>query len=166
MVSEDFSVRILDPDGMKIWDDGHGNLRLSIDEGEDRPLQKVVRAFPITMPWNYIVFVGGDGRQIGVLKNVDSLDDASKKVLREYLEKAYFIPKIVRIHSIKEEFGVLIWEVDTDKGPRMFEVTNRRDVRKITGRRILVKDTDGNLYDITDVRELDQKSMVLLEPVI
>jgi len=75
------------------------------------------------------------------------------KVLKDELERVYFIPKIKKIHRIKEEFGVLIWETETDKGPRRFEVTSRRDVKKMGKRRIIVRD-------------LDQKSIILLESVI
>ena len=59
-----------------------------------------------------------------------------------------------------------MWETETDKGTRRFEVTSRRDVKKIGKRRIIVKDADGNLYEIPDYAILDQKSIILLESVI
>ncbi|RLI03917.1 hypothetical protein DRO38_02245, partial [Candidatus Bathyarchaeota archaeon] len=46
------------------------------------------------------------------------------------------------------------------------EVTSRRDVKKMGKRRIIVRDADGNLYDIPDYADLDQKSIILLESVI
>lgn len=125
-----------------------------------------MRAFPLTMPWRYIILIDENDREIGLIRDIGDLDESSMRTLREELEKVYFIPKIKRINRIKEEFGVLIWETETDRGPRRFEVTSRRDEKKIGRRRIIIRDADGNLYDIPNYADLDQKSIVLLESVI
>jgi hypothetical protein len=118
------------------------------------------------MPWRYIILIDENDREIGLIRDIGDLDESSMRTLREELEKVYFIPKIKRINRIKEEFGVLIWETETDRGPRRFEVTSRRDEKKIGRRRIIIRDADGNLYDIPNYADLDQKSIVLLESVI
>ncbi len=166
METQDFSVNILDPKKIRICRDESRRLRLIFDNGEEVTIKRVVRAFPLTMPWRYIIFIDEDNREIGLLRDIKSLDESSMKELKDELEKVYFIPKIKRIRQIKEEFGVLIWETETDKGPRRFEVTSRRNVKKIDKRRIIVRDVDGNLYDIPDYTDLDQKSIILLESVI
>jgi len=166
METQDFSVNILDPKKIRICRDESRRLRLIFDNGEEVTIKRVVRAFPLTMPWRYIIFIDEDNREIGLLRDIKSLDESSMKELKDELEKVYFIPKIKRIRQIKEEFGVLIWETETDKGPRRFEVTSRRNVKKIGKRRIIVRDVDGNLYDIPDYTDLDQKSIILLESVI
>ena len=166
METQDFSVNILDPKKIRICRDESGRLRLIFDEAVRINLKRVVRAFPLTMPWRYIILIDENNREIGLLRDIKDLDDSSRKILKEELEKIYFIPKIKRIRRIKEEFGVLIWETDTDKGPRRFEVTSRGNIKKIGMRRIIIRDADGNLYDIPDYANLDQKSLVLLESVI
>jgi len=166
METQDFSVNILDPKKIRICRDESGRLRLIFDEAVRINLKRVVRAFPLTMPWRYIILIDENNREIGLLRDIKDLDDSSRKILKEELEKIYFIPRITKIRRIKEEFGVLIWETETDKGPRRFEVTSRRDIKKIGKRRIIIRDADGNLYDIPDYANLDQKSLVLLESVI
>ena len=166
MSTKSLSTRILEPNMMSIFKDESGDLRLRIRGETEHMIQRILRVFPITMPWNYIVFKDAEDKEIGVLRNVNELDSESARVLKEELEKIYFIPRITKIYDIKEEFGVLVWKTETDKGPRRFDVINRREVKKISRDRILVKDGDGNLYDIPDFRKLDQRSLVLLDSAI
>ena len=166
METQGFSVNILDPRKIRIFRDESGRLKLIFDDNKEVLIRRVVRAFPLTMPWRYIILIDENGGEVGLLRGLKCLDEKSMKVLKEELERVYFIPKIKKIHRIKEEFGILIWETETDKGPRRFEVTSRRDVKKMGKRRIIVRDADGNLYDIPDYADLDQKSIILLESVI
>jgi hypothetical protein len=166
MRTKSLSTRILEPNIMSIYKDESGDLRLKINDDAEHKIQKILRVFPITMPWNYIVFKGVDDQEIGILRNFNELDSESARVLKEELEKVYFIPKIAKVYDIKEEFGVLVWKTETDKGPRRFDVINRREVKKISRDRILIKDGDGNLYDIPDIKKLDQRSLILLDSVI
>ena len=163
MKPKSISVRILDPKKIRIYRNRYGDLVLSVNGIEHR-VSRVVRAFPITMPWRYIIFIDENGEEIGLLKSFKGLDNGSAKVLREELEKRYFIPKITKIHEIREEFGVLVWKTETDKGPRTFEVTSRRNIKRISGGRILVRDGDDNLYEI-DYRCLDRRSRTLIDEI-
>ena len=161
-----FSVNILDPRKIRIFRDESGRLKLIFDDNKEVLVRRVVRAFPLTMPWRYIILIDENGGEVGLLRDLKCLDEKSMKVLKEELERVYFIPKIKKIHRIKEEFGILIWETETDKGPRRFEVTSRRNIKKMGKRRIILRDADGNLYDIRDYADLDQKSIIILESVI
>jgi len=166
MNMQDFSIKILDPKRIRICRDDSRRLRLIFDNEEKLTIKKVVRVFPLTRPWRYIILIDEKDKEIGLIRNIEDLDESSMKTLKDELERVYFIPKIKKIYQIKEEFGVLIWETETDKGPRRFEVTSRRDVKKMGKRRIIVRDADGNLYDIPSYTSLDQKSIILLESVI
>ena len=159
-------VRLLEPAKTKIYRDKEGYLRVKIGSFEEHKVTRVIRAFPITMPWRCIILMNENGREIGLISDVKRLDPESFKVLREELERTYFIPKITKVHDIREEYGILIFRVETDKGPRSFEVTSRRDIRKIGGNRIFIKDADGNFYDIPNYKSLDKQSVDLLEMII
>ena len=166
METRGFSINILDPRKIRIFRDEPGRLKLIFDDNKEVLIKRVVRAFPLTMPWRYIILIDENGREVGLLRDLKCLDEKSMKALKEELERVYFIPKIKKIHRIKEEFGILIWETETDKGPRRFEVTSRRNIKKMGKRRIILRDADGNLYDIRDYADLDQKSIIMLESVI
>jgi hypothetical protein len=124
---------------------------------------RVYQMFPLTRPQELITICDKEENELGVIANVAELEDASRVVLDEELQMNYFIPKIERILQIKEEFGVIRWQVDTDKGPRFFEVQSRHDIRSLGGGRFIVRDMDGNRYDIRNIAELDAESRSLLE---
>ena len=69
--------------------------------------------------------------------------------------------------DVKDEFGHLYWDVETDHGFRKF-VTRARDegIYPIGGRRLLIVDMTGNRYEIEDYHRLDARSLRFLEPYI
>lgn len=123
----------------------------------------VHQMFPLSYPDSLITLCDKFGNEIGVLVEPSRLDEASRNVLHEELQMAYFIPEIQRIKLIKEEYGLTRWEVDTNRGPRTFEVRSRYDIRPMGQGRFIVRDMDSNRYDIPDINELDPVSRSLLE---
>ena len=134
-----------------------------IRDGEETQV-KPKRLFPLTSPSSFINFLDTDNRDVGILKNVKDLSYDCREFLENFLDQYYFIPKILEIHSLTEEFGMGHWKVTTDRGEREFDVRNRNtDIKAIKGRRILIKDADENTYEITDYSQLPARSRVLLE---
>ncbi len=138
------------------------SLRLVLN-GETRRVSRVANAFPLSASSPVVAFFDTEGEEIGIMRQPDALDQQSHRVLQEELEKSYFMPRIVQIIDIEEEMGVESWDVVTDKGERSFEVRDpRRNVRKISGRRVIIKDVDGNRYEVKDWTGLDRDSLQLL----
>jgi hypothetical protein len=115
----------------------------------------VMSAFPLTRPGHMVSIRDEEGEEIGLLRNVAALDPRSRRIMEEELERAYFMPRIRDIVDIREELSVVTWEVETDRGPRQFEVRNvRQNVRRMGRRRFVIKDVDGNRYEIQDWADL------------
>lgn len=119
--------------------------------------------FPLTSPGSLIALCDRSGNEIGVLLDPSRLDEESHATLQQELQIAYFIPKIQRIKVIREEYGVTHWEVETDRGPRTFDLQSRYDIRALGQDRFIVRDMDGNRYEIPDMNALDPESRSLLE---
>jgi hypothetical protein len=99
--------------------------------------------------------------------DASKLEPRTRKIVEAELQKRYFVPIITRIHSIKEEYGVGHWIVDTDRGRREFVVRGMSDsVWEVGGRRLIIIDADNNRYDIPDYAELDYRSYRLIEDVL
>ncbi|HET7560342.1 MAG TPA: DUF1854 domain-containing protein, partial [Limnochordia bacterium] len=159
---------LLDPAQVRLskkQNETHG-LHLTVHDGGGEQTYEEVRvrlAFPLTHANHLITFADKNGDEIGLLRDEERLDPESRRVLEDELQLVYFIPKVQRIVSIKEEFGVTNWEVETDRGRRKFQVRSRYDIRLLGGGRLLIRDMDGNRYEIVDYTKLDQASQDQLE---
>lgn len=132
-------------------------------EGEEPRVVKPVRALPLTDPDAWIGLMDEKGKPVHMVQSLKELDPDSRAVLLHALEQLYFLPRIVRIDEITEEYGVLRLAVETDRGPRAFEVRTREHIRFLPDGRILLRDLDGNRYEIRRLADLDPRSRMLAE---
>ena len=57
--------------------------------------------------------------------------------------------------------------METDRGHRVFEIpSSKRDVRVIDDVRVILRDADGNRYEIVDYRRLDPESVAFVETIV
>jgi len=77
------------------------------------------------------------------------------------------MPRIHNILDIQEVLSVVEWEVETNKGARAFQVRDvRKSIRRVAVRKLVIKDVDGNRYQIPDWMTLPAHAQKLLEPYI
>lgn len=138
-------------------------LRVTLPGGEAIEPVHAALAFPLRSPSHYVVLYAADRREIGIIEDPARLDPESRAALAVELNRAYCIPIITRVDSVTYDGVVAVWHVETDRGPRRFELSNRRDARFLEGRRVLIKDSDGNRYDIPDCAALDPRSRAIVE---
>jgi hypothetical protein len=70
---------------------------------------------------------------------------------------------IQRILRVKERFGTVDWEVETDRGFRTFSMRSiRENVHQPSPGRYLLSDVEGNRYDVPDLSALDAASQASL----
>ena len=121
------------------------------------------RLFPVSGWMKYITLLDETGKEQAIIRNVDTLMPESKKVILECLKEYYMIPKILRILDCSEKYGILKWNVETDRGQRSFSIRNRHsDIKMLYDGRVLVRDSNDNRYEIPDFRVLDKHSRALL----
>jgi hypothetical protein len=152
----------LDPKQLRFFKE-KGILRMTI--GEERSYWKVqvYRCFPLTDPDRYISVRDAMNREIGLLWDLSELSPESREVAKEELERRYLVPVIVRITSVKERMGMLLWEVETDRGFRRFLTrASQEGIEQPEPHRCVLIDLDGNRYYIPDITALDPISFTLL----
>jgi hypothetical protein len=151
---------ILDPSDVRITRDDGGRLLLRKGE-EERVISRVIRSFPLTKAFKYISLWDEEG-EIGLIEEVKDLDATSQQILREELERAYFMPRIKRLIRIRELYGgITEFDVETDRGFRQFSIPNKNSIRHVSVTRILITDADGNKYEVPDTTALDSRSRSL-----
>lgn len=164
-----FAVRFLESGTLRLFrtHPEDSTVRLTIEGDRSWREVRVARAFPFSNPDRYIGLRDGDDKDIGVLATLNGLDERSRTIIDEELERRYFTPRIERVLKVDEEFGVVTWEVETDRGPRRFLVRNLRDSTFPLGaNRLMMTDTDGNRYEFPDVSAVGAKAMVVLSKVL
>lgn len=147
---------------------GFVQLRLILPDGETKTYARVAvhRCFPHSDPDHYISIrePEGDGREIGLIEDLNALSEDTRDMLREQMALRYFSPKITRVHSIKEEYGYSYWDVETDRGACRFTVRmGGGSVYPIGANRYLVTDLDGNRFEIPDLYKLTPREIKQLD---
>jgi hypothetical protein len=131
--------------------------------GEDRVIGQIQSVFPISNRHRFALLRDEHGAEIGIVAQAQNLDGDSRRILREELDRSYFLPHITDIQDIREHHGVFTMEVITDRGPRSFEVRRpRQNIRNVGRSRYIIKDVDGNRYDIPNLANLGPKSQNLM----
>ena len=156
-------VEFLDAAQVKIARNVYEELTVELPDGTVHTNVEVVRSFPLTDSNKYISLLDSEEKEIGIIQDLRQLSRDSERVLRAELQKRYFMPKITKIHKLDGEFGVTQWVVETNRGPVTFGMRTRYDVVALENGRVLIKDADGNRYEIENYHRLDLESIALLE---
>jgi hypothetical protein len=146
-----------------LYRDTFGVLKLKREpEGEEIAVRPM-RAFPLSDPEHYVALLDGDGNEVELIPDISELPVRPRELLLSELEKSYFLPELVRVHDITDDFGIQRWEVETDRGPRVFEVRSREDLRWLHPGHLIVRDVDGNRYEVKRFDDLDTTSRLKIE---
>ena len=133
--------------------------------GERYPHVQLHRAFPFELEYSYVSVLDDERQEIGLILDIEKdFDEPTRTLLHEELSKKYFCPKIERITAMKDNYGFIQIEEDTDIGHLSFGVRDiYRNLIKAGGGRVYIVDVDGNRYEIPDSTKLDRASAKKLE---
>lgn len=139
-------------------------VRLTLKDGTVLEDLEPRRLFPITNTDMFITLLDKEEKEAAFVRDLKEIDPDSRRALEECFAEFYMIPKIVRINYIDEKFGALTMSVETDRGPVSFRIRNRNsDIKKLYGtKRIVIRDSNDNRYEIPNLDELDMQSMRLI----
>ena len=115
------------------------------------------RAFPFTDPDKYISVRESDpkAREIGIIKDLNELDEQTAELLREQMNVRYFTPKIIGINDVKDEYGYAYFDVRTDHGDCRFTTwSGGGSIARLSETRLIFSDIDGNRFELPDIRKL------------
>jgi len=156
---------VIAPESVRVWEDDYSRLCISVD-GEESVDVRALRAFPVSGKADYVSFLNKDDKEIALVARPGKLDRESRSALHNALDKMYYVPKISQVYKLTEKMGVTNWRVMTDCGFASFEVVDRQHIRKLPNNRLLIKDADGNRFEIEDTLRLDDRSQVLIRSEI
>ena len=151
-------------DEVKITRTGETLVRLETFDGKVYENLEVLRLFPVSGMMKYISLIDESGKEIAIIRDVESLIPESANAVRECLDTYYVVPKILKLLGRVEKYGNISWTVQTDRGEHTFEILNTSsDIKTLYDGRILVRDSNDNRYEISDVTKLDKESLSFLK---
>lgn len=122
------------------------------------------RAFPAAEPYRYISVAGRDEREVGMIPDISEFPESQRTLLRDELDRMYFMPKIQKVEDVRDRFGRTTFRVLTDIGGLSFTVQDvYRNMFRLPDGRLILTDIDGNRFEITDPAALDKKSHKKIE---
>ena len=142
-------------------------LRMTIEGDRSYLKIRIVCAAPLSQPSRYICFLDEKNEIICTVEDPRVLDTESQRIVKEELNQRYMTAIIEQVYSLRKEFGVSYWDVQTNRGGREFVVRNvSENAQWISERRLLLVDVDGNRFEIPDLDALNKKSLGLIEMVL
>ena len=147
----------------RIENEENNLVTLTLESGEVICALEPRRLFPVTREYHYITLLDSDGDEAALIKDLSTLDKASREAIKYSLDDYYLVPKIIRIISTGEKYGTLRWTVETDRGIKSFDIRNRNhDIKVYKDGKVRVRDSDDNRYTIDNYNELDPHSKARL----
>lgn len=153
----EMTLQFLDPCSVRIQKDQYNKLKyVNKSTGEVFYDVEIKLMFPLSQKAHYIG-IYKDNEELGIIDNYRHLNPETRKLVAELMDKQYFIPHITKVLSIEEEFRLIHWKVETNRGPLDFYTRTRNDV-VVKGREVYIRDIDSNRYLIRDYTKLDRQS--------
>ncbi len=130
------------------------------------PQVTVYRAFPLSEPGRWVVFLDRMDREIGMLGDIALLAPDSRRLCAEALHFRYLTPQVTEILEVREDVveggawsPVLLWDLATPHGRLHLRLPNvHSHVRRLGERGLLLWDREGRRAEIHDVEALPPTS--------
>jgi len=156
------AVRYLTPQTCEVHLGSYGALHVTVRDERIYGGVYAAYAFPVAHADRYIslIYTGGDGeeQEIGIIRDLKDFGPEQARLIREALDRRYFVHTIRRIHKIGWQYGLVRLEVETDKGPAevLLRWQHSRAVDYGRGGKVLI-DVYENRYLIGDLAALSPK---------
>ena len=137
-------------------------------EYEDEIYKRVnlLRMCPQKSPYKFICVQKMDSTEIGIIKDLDELNEESKNVVIKELERKYFCPEITKFISIKLKPGTAFIDCMFGEVRKSFAVRDvSHNVFYVDEKIARINDSDGNRY-IVNIDKLNKKSRKMIEPLL
>ena len=122
-----------------------------------------VRNFPIASPDTCLSLIGADGHELVWIERLASLPAPQRGLIEAELAQREFVPQIRQLIAVSSFSTPSTWHIETDRGTTEFVLKGEEDIRRLPQGRLLIADSHGVHYLLTDVKLLDRASRKLLD---
>lgn len=164
----DFKPHWITPEQARIHAGPRGAMELAFVEGPIHRGVFAVNLFPATNPGDYISLRiwnrKGEEQELGILRHLDQWPAAAQQLVREALDRRYYLQTIDGVDEARLELGYLTLTVRTSHGPRQFTMRwSQSQVQDFGERGKVLVDLDDNRFLVPDVEALPPKERELFQ---
>lgn len=141
-----------------------GRLALQTEDGPEAV--RITPCFPWSLPGQYLSLRNEEGEELCLIRDPEELDESSRRILREELDRCMGIFQIESISELRKEIELRCWEVLTTQGPRSFQTELDEWPRELPDGSFLVEDLFGDLYKVPPLKKLDPASQKRFWPLV
>ena len=122
------------------------------------------RLFPLSGLEKYITLLDEKGAEQAIIRDLRNMPKNEREVIEDCLREYYLIPRITKINDLREKYGLITFDVETDRGAAQVEIRGIiNSIKLLYGERVLIRDTNDNRYEIPDIAALDKHSRSLID---
>ncbi len=122
------------------------------------------RLFPLSGLDKYITLLDEQGVEAAIIRDLNTLPSSDRKIIEECLCEYYLIPKITKINTLTEKYGLITVDAETDRGHAIIEMRGIvHSMKLLYDKRVLIRDTNDNRYEIPNLTSLDKRSIALID---
>ena len=147
----------------KLERDERGVLHATLSDGSQHAGVIAVRAFPVRAPDEAISILDGKGQEVCWMDDLQALHEPLQASVRQALQAREFMPEIERVEAVSSYTTPSTWTVQTHRGRHRFVLRGEEDIRRLSGKTLIVADAHGVQYLIRDLPALDRHSRKLLD---
>ena len=142
-------MEYLIPSELKFISDDNKVLGLKYLDKEYKAI-KLKRCFPFNNPNKFICVNDSDSNEeIGIIEDLNVLDEETFKIVSEELEHRYFLPIITKITKVKEKRDFATLDIITNAGNKTITIQNIPfNINMFNNNQVIIKDVDGNMYEV------------------
>jgi ATP-binding cassette subfamily B protein len=161
----DFGLRWLTPEETRLQRGERDTLQAAVGAALYDGLF-AVRALPASFPDRFISLryadEEGQEHEVGIISNLADWPDEDRALLEQTLARRYFVRVITAIDHIEAKYGLLTFQVQTDRGPVCFTMRHSHSQAQEHGDNgKLLLDVDDNRYLVPDVDALPRRQHLL-----
>ncbi len=165
-----FAPRWLTPSDTRLQHGPYQTLRLRV-RAETYGGVFAVRALPATWPDRFISLryadAEGEEHEIGLIADLNDWPAPARTLVEQALGRRYFLRRIHAVDAIELRYGLLNFQVRTERGPAQFTMRSSHSQAQDYGAagKILI-DVDDNRYLVEDADALPRRQQLLFRRYI
>jgi ATP-binding cassette subfamily B protein len=165
-----FAPRWLTPPDARLQTGEYQTLRVRF-EGKTYGGVFAVRALPATWPNRFISLryadAEGEEHEIGLIADLEEWPAAVRSLVEQALRRRYLLRRIHAVDGIEQKYGLLNFQVRTERGPAQFTMRSSHSHAQDYGEsgKVLI-DVDDNRYLVEDVDALPGRQQLLFRRYI